>query len=140
MAYSTRRILLVPMLAQGHFIPFIELAKHLNRRTGSGSITITIVTTPVNACHLRAAIPSPSAIEVAELEFNPTDHGLPPGYENTNAGHPRFIGTLLRAVPSLQPALDRLVEDFRCHDNHCHCVLSPTFSPSSPCRLPERLA
>lgn len=111
MAYST--ILLIPMLAQGHFIPFMELAKLLDRRTGSGSITITIVTTPVNACHLRSIIPSPSAIEVAELEFNPTDHGLPPGYEN-NAGPPRFIGTLLKAVPSLRPALNRLVEGFWC--------------------------
>ncbi|KAL8263315.1 hypothetical protein R6Q59_024664 [Mikania micrantha] len=73
---------LFPLMAQGHMIPMVDLARLLAER---GS-TITIVTTPVNATRFKPvidlAIKDNLKIQVLELKFPSTQVGLPEGCEN----------------------------------------------------------
>ena len=74
-------LLLFPFLAQGHLIPFLNLARRLEslaQRRGSGQrrLVVTIVSTPRNVAGLRLSVPPGSSIGFAELPFSPSDHGL----------------------------------------------------------------
>ncbi|KAJ4715426.1 Glycosyltransferase [Melia azedarach] len=79
-------IVMLPLLAHGHLIPSLALAKQIHRRTG---FTITIANTPLNIQYLRSTISADSNssetshIRLAELPFCSSDHGLPPNAEST---------------------------------------------------------
>ncbi|KAF8769693.1 hypothetical protein HU200_006299 [Digitaria exilis] len=73
---------IVPLVAQGHTIPMVDLARLLAER----GARVSLVTTPVNAARLRGvsdhAARAKLALDLVELPF-PTDiDGLPPGIEN----------------------------------------------------------
>ncbi|PKA56765.1 UDP-glycosyltransferase 73C1 [Apostasia shenzhenica] len=74
--------LIVPLMAQGHLIPMLDLARLL---AGAGTL-VTYVTTPVNAAGIRPIIDSTVSsglpIRFPELRFPATDVGLPDGCEN----------------------------------------------------------
>jgi hypothetical protein len=80
-------VVMFPFMAQGHIIPFLELAKLLAKRTG---FAITIANTPLNIRSLKPKIDSAGPgldIRLAELPFSSRQprssssdrkHGLPP--------------------------------------------------------------
>nr|UHH90521.1 UDP-glycosyltransferase [Nicotiana benthamiana] len=74
--------ILFPLMAPGHMIPMIDIAKLLANR---GAIT-TIITTPVNANRFNAtitrAIKSGLKIRIVTLKFPSVEVGLPEGCEN----------------------------------------------------------
>ncbi|CAD6240003.1 unnamed protein product [Miscanthus lutarioriparius] len=74
--------LLVPLVAQGHIIPMVDLARLL---AGRGA-RVTVVTTPVNAARNRAIVESARwagfDVEIAEIAFPGLGHGLSEGLEN----------------------------------------------------------
>ncbi|KAL1181000.1 hypothetical protein V6Z11_A02G017100 [Gossypium hirsutum] len=75
-------IVMVPFMAHGHLIPFLALAKQIHHQTG---FNIAIANTPLNIQYLRSTLrgnPIPG-IHFLELQFNSSDHGLPPNTENT---------------------------------------------------------
>ncbi|XP_058205165.1 UDP-glycosyltransferase 73C6-like [Rhododendron vialii] len=84
MAAQTQQLhfILFPLMAQGHMIPVIDIAKLLAQR----GVTVTIVTTPHNANRFRAivarAIESGLSIRFLELRFPCEEAGLPEGCEN----------------------------------------------------------
>nr|XP_010914945.2 UDP-glycosyltransferase 73E1 [Elaeis guineensis] len=75
---------LVPLTAQGHMIPMVDLARLLAER----GARVSLITTPVNAARIKAIInrvkESDLPIQFAELEFPCAEVGLPDGCENVD--------------------------------------------------------
>ncbi|KAJ3688897.1 hypothetical protein LUZ61_018061 [Rhynchospora tenuis] len=105
-------IVLFPYLAQGHLIPFLDLAKLLEQHTHeSSSISITLLSTPRNIQNLQSLLPSTSKINLHSLPFDPVAHGLPPHVENTDScPTPSHIHNVSVASRSLQPQFKEFVK------------------------------
>ncbi|KAK9233270.1 hypothetical protein WN943_023519 [Citrus x changshan-huyou] len=87
MGSENEHIGMLPLMAHGHLIPFLALAKQIHRSTG---FKITIANTPLNIQYLQNTISSANPnspekfnINLVELPFCSSDHGLPPNTENT---------------------------------------------------------
>ncbi|KAJ8622790.1 hypothetical protein MRB53_031319 [Persea americana] len=74
--------ILIPLMAQGHMIPMMDMAKLLAQR----GVIITFITTSLNATRLRMtvdwAVNSGLQIRLFELHFPCIEAGLPDGCEN----------------------------------------------------------
>ncbi|GLT36299.1 hypothetical protein SLA2020_106870 [Shorea laevis] len=75
---SNEHIVMLPMMAHGHLIPFLSLAREIHRRKG---FTVTIASTPLNIQYLRST--AGTEIKFAELSFSNADRGLLSDTENT---------------------------------------------------------
>lgn len=102
--------LLVPLVAQGHIIPMVDLARLL---AGRGA-RVTVVTTPVNAARNRATVESARRaglhVELAEVAFPGQGLGLPEGVENFDlvVEQEHFL-TLFRAIWQMDAPLEEYV-------------------------------
>ncbi|KAF0935107.1 hypothetical protein E2562_030394 [Oryza meyeriana var. granulata] len=114
---------IVPLPAQGHIIPMVDLA-HLLAERGARS---SVVVTPVNAARLRGvtdlAKRAKQPLEIVEVPFPPAvDGGLPPGIENvdqiTDYGH--FLPFFL----ALQELAGPLEAYLRAQATRPSCVIS----------------
>eukprot|EP00268_Persea_americana_P059702 TRINITY_DN7363_c0_g3_i1.p2 TRINITY_DN7363_c0_g3~~TRINITY_DN7363_c0_g3_i1.p2 ORF type:complete len:495 (-),score=100.54 TRINITY_DN7363_c0_g3_i1:139-1623(-) len=121
---SGEHVLLLPFMAQGHLIPTLALAKILDQRTPH---TITILNTPLNIQRLRTSLPPNTTIQLSQLPFTPTDHGLPPSSENTDSLPPHLILPFIRASESLQPHLHRLLSSLCSAGRRPLCIISDEF-------------
>ncbi|OAY82924.1 UDP-glycosyltransferase 73C1 [Ananas comosus] len=78
----TPHFVLVPLAAQGHMIPMVDMARLLAER----GVRVTLITTPVNAARIRPIIDQVSRsnlpVEFVELRFPCAEFGLPEGSEN----------------------------------------------------------
>nr|AFJ53035.1 UDP-glycosyltransferase 1 [Linum usitatissimum] len=112
MASDQTHIVLFPFLVQGHIIPFLPLAHHIEQRTNKETTSITLINTPLNVKKLRSSLPPASTINLLEIPFESSDHhGLPPGTENTDVLPYPLIIRLLQASTTLRPAFKSLVVD-----------------------------
>ncbi|KAM0933374.1 putative trans-zeatin O-beta-D-glucosyltransferase [Dioscorea sansibarensis] len=75
-------VVLVPLMAQGHTIPMLDMARLLAER----GVRVTFITTPVNASRIKPIIArvheSNLPINFIELPFPCAEAGLPLGCEN----------------------------------------------------------
>ncbi|PKA51761.1 Crocetin glucosyltransferase 3 [Apostasia shenzhenica] len=115
-------------MAQGHIIPFLALARLIERRNPLCSITIA--NTPLNVLSLRAALPPDSSIHLAELPFSSADHGLPAATENSDSlPSIDLFPRLLFASESLEPHFDRLLADLTArHGYPPLCIIADVFT------------
>ncbi|KAJ4733153.1 Glycosyltransferase [Rhynchospora pubera] len=76
--------ILVPLMAQGHMIPMVDMARLLAEHDA----TVTFVTTPVNASRIKTIIERIEAsklpIKFLKLQFPCEKVGLPEGYESAD--------------------------------------------------------
>ncbi|XP_054815308.1 UDP-glycosyltransferase 92A1 [Prosopis cineraria] len=119
-------IVLFPFMAQGHIIPFLALALHLERKTGN---TITMVNTPSNIKKLRASLPPQSSINLLEIPFQASDHGLPPSTENTDVVPYTLVIRLLEATTALRPAFHLVIRNLIDSQPHRRplCIIADIF-------------
>ncbi|XP_058212751.1 UDP-glycosyltransferase 73D1 [Rhododendron vialii] len=113
MASSSNQLhfVFVPLLAQGHMIPMIDMARFF---AGNGVIT-TLVTTPHNASRfgstIHRAINSGLPIQLLEIPFPGQEMGLPPGCENLDSVPSRhLIKNFYSAMDKLQQPLEKYLE------------------------------
>ncbi|KAG8499933.1 hypothetical protein CXB51_006325 [Gossypium anomalum] len=103
-------IVMVPFMAHGHLIPFLALAKQIHHQTG---FNIAIANTPLNIQYLRSTLrrnPIPG-IHFLELQFNSSDHGLPPNTENTENLSLDLIGKFFASSVYLKTPFYNLLKD-----------------------------
>ncbi|KAM7469837.1 hypothetical protein LguiA_008020 [Lonicera macranthoides] len=117
-------IFFFPMMAHGHMIPILDMAKLFSSATntrGGTTIKSTIITTPLNSL----AFSNSSEINLQILDFPSAAAGLPEGVENLNHCTSDemqikfFMGTAL-----LQEPLERLLEALR-----PDCLVADMFFP-----------
>ncbi|KAG6534562.1 hypothetical protein ZIOFF_008465 [Zingiber officinale] len=101
---------LVPLMAQGHTIPIVDMAHFLARHGAH----VTFLTTPLNALRIDAIIQragaSGLAIDFVSLPFPCADAGLPVGCENLDAlpsPSRDYLPNFLRACDMLRAPLWR---------------------------------
>ncbi|KAL4558130.1 hypothetical protein LXL04_036327 [Taraxacum kok-saghyz] len=125
-----KHIVMVPFMAKGHLLPFLELAHRILHH--NPSFTITIVNTPLNINYLRSAIadrPSaPHQIKLKSLPFNSSDHGLPPNSENTDDLSFTQIMKLFHASAALEAPLRGFISDLIADEGSPPvCIISDCF-------------
>ncbi|GAU21600.1 hypothetical protein TSUD_250830 [Trifolium subterraneum] len=120
-------IVMIPFMAHGHLIPFLALARKIQETTTS--FTITIATTPFNIQHLKSAISTTiSSINLAELSFNHSQHGLPPNIENTEKLPLTDVIKLFHASTSLEAPLSSLISKIAEQEGQPPvCIISDVF-------------
>ncbi|XP_043702010.1 UDP-glycosyltransferase 73C3-like [Telopea speciosissima] len=119
--------ILIPMMAQGHMIPMIDIARLLAQQ----GVTITIVTTPLNAFRFQSIInraaESGLRIRLLKLRFPSTEFGLPDGCENLdNLPSRELIKNFCKATSMLQPALEQALQEMEPHPS---CLISDMALP-----------
>ncbi|XP_021290328.1 UDP-glycosyltransferase 92A1-like [Herrania umbratica] len=120
-------IVMLPLMAHGHLIPFLALARQIHHRTG---FNIAIANTPLNIQYLRSTLhQDPTAgIILAELQFNSADHGLPPNIENTENLPLDQIGKFFASSVSLKAPFHHLLLDIiEKQGKPPLCIISDTF-------------
>ncbi|KAK4481116.1 hypothetical protein RD792_011987 [Penstemon davidsonii] len=113
---------LIPLLAQGHMIPMIDIAKLLSEHGARTSL----VTTPHNASRFTKTIHRAQAaglnINLIEVPFPCQEVGLPPNCENLDSVPSRdLIRNFYRALDKLQQPLEQYLLD---HHPPPSCIIS----------------
>ncbi|BBN69079.1 UDP-Glycosyltransferase superfamily protein [Prunus dulcis] len=128
MGFENEHIVMLPFMAQGHIIPFLALAKQIQQRT---NFTITIATTPLNIQSLQSTIATSSnnnTINLAELSFCSTEHGLPPNTETPENLPLSKLINLVAASVSLEAPARRLISDIMEKEGRPPlCIISDVF-------------
>ncbi|CAK8543935.1 unnamed protein product [Lathyrus sativus] len=114
---------LFPLIAQGHIIPMIDIAKLLAQH----GVIVTIFTTPKNASRfssvLSRAVSSGLQLNLVTLHFPSTQAGLPDGCENFDMVNisKDIIYSLFHAVSLLQKPAQELFDKLSPKPN---CIIS----------------
>lgn len=127
MASSELHFLLVPLVAQGHIIPMVDLA----RLIASRGARVTIVTTPVNAARNRAAVDSAKRagldVGLVELPFPGPQLGLPEGMENADQMVDR--GMYLKFFEAIWKMAEPLEQYLRALPRRPDCLIADACNP-----------
>ncbi|KEH24634.1 putative flavonol 7-O-beta-glucosyltransferase [Medicago truncatula] len=118
---------LFPLIAQGHIIPMIDIAKLLAQR----GVIVTIFTTPKNASRftsvLSRAVSSGLQIKIVTLNFPTKQAGLPEGCENFDMVDSIDMRmNLFHAITLLQKPAEELFDALTPKPS---CIISDFFIP-----------
>ncbi|XP_034913908.1 UDP-glycosyltransferase 73D1 [Populus alba] len=108
---SQLHFVLIPLMAQGHTIPMIDMARLISER----GVTVSLVTTPHNASRFASIIErareSSLPVRLVQIPFPCEEVGLPIGYENLDTLPSRdLLKKFYIAVARLQQPLERILE------------------------------
>ncbi|KAJ4964188.1 hypothetical protein NE237_024127 [Protea cynaroides] len=104
-----------PVMAQGHLIPFVDLA----RLFSSHGVKVTIITTPLNARRFSNTIERDKQlgldISVQLIPFPSEEAGLPQGYENVGSfpNFPAVISKFFNSLSLFQQPFEDLLQEHR---------------------------
>ncbi|KAF3960685.1 hypothetical protein CMV_014625 [Castanea mollissima] len=103
--------ILFPLMAQGHMIPMIDIAKLLAQR----GVSVTVITTTHNAARfetsLARAVESGLQIQVISLQFPCEEAGIPEGCDNLDKLPSLELGTkFFSSTSMLQQPVEELFE------------------------------
>ncbi|XP_019186298.1 PREDICTED: UDP-glycosyltransferase 73C6-like [Ipomoea nil] len=114
MAFCSEEInfVLIPLMAPGHTIPMVDLAKLLASR----GVTITILLTSLHATRFKAvidrAVSSGLLIRLRQLQFPAEEAGLPAGCESFDALPSYFLVTnFFAAINKLRDPAEKIIEE-----------------------------
>lgn len=118
---------LIPLMAPGHLIPMVDMARILAQR----GVTITIVTTHLNAARLNMiidrAIESGLPIQLLPLRFPCIEAGLPEGCETLDALPSReFSKNFFHAASMLQQPIEQCLKELQPQPS---CMISDRYLP-----------
>ncbi|XP_031104071.1 UDP-glycosyltransferase 73D1-like [Ipomoea triloba] len=118
MASRKPHFVLIPLLAQGHMIPMIDMARLL----ASHGAKVSLVTTPQNAARFSGNLRRASLeIHLLEIPFPCQQVGLPEFCENLDSVPSKdLIRNFYAALDALQAPLERYLE----HDSPPSCIIS----------------
>ncbi|KAL3642635.1 hypothetical protein CASFOL_013450 [Castilleja foliolosa] len=112
MAFSpnTLNFILIPLMAPGHIIPMIDMAKLLAKH----GVSVTIIVTPLNAARFSSIIDRAAAsglpIRLLQIRFSAEEAGLPPGCESADTlPSYNLIRNFFLAVKLLQNPFEELL-------------------------------
>ncbi|KAL0435459.1 UNVERIFIED_CONTAM: UDP-glycosyltransferase 92A1 [Sesamum radiatum] len=125
MADERPNVVLFPFMAQGHIIPFLALAHHIEQM----GYAVTFVNTQLNIKKLQKSLPPPpsSSIKFVVIPFNCADHGLPPETENTDSCRYDLFFRLIEATPTLELPFRKVLSDLIETGEKPLCVVSDLF-------------
>ena len=118
---------LLPLMAQGHMIPMVDIARLLAQR----GLIITVVTTPHNAARFKTtvarAVESGLQIQLIQLQFPCEEAGLPDGCENFDMlPSMEFAFNFFTATEMLHQPVDKLFENLTPRPS---CIISDACLP-----------
>ncbi|RZR71392.1 hypothetical protein BHM03_00004906 [Ensete ventricosum] len=123
---SGLHLVVVPLMAHGHLIPAIDMARLFAER----GILVSVVTTPVNATRIRAVIrgidESGLPIRFVELPFPCAQAGLPEGCEHVDVVPPHLFANFFRATALLRLPLESYLRD---HHPRPSCIIADVWLP-----------
>ncbi|KAK1268925.1 UDP-glycosyltransferase 73C3 [Acorus gramineus] len=125
--YEDLHFVLVPLMAQGHMIPMLDIARLLAFR----GVTVSYITTPLNAARIRPSFDrttlSGLPISLVELPFPSADVGLPEGCENVDELPSRDLS--LNFYEATKLLLNPLIEYLRDHHTPPSCLITDSVLP-----------
>lgn len=124
-ALAELNFVVIPLLSTSHLIPLADMAKLLAQQ----GVTVTLVTTPLNAARFTAAIDrsirSGLLIRVVELQFRGKEAGLPEGCENHNdVPGLNYRRQFFAAIDMLQEPAEKLLEEMKPKPS---CIISDAY-------------
>ncbi|XP_043710148.1 scopoletin glucosyltransferase-like [Telopea speciosissima] len=116
-----------PVMAQGHLIPMIDIA----RLFASRGVKVTILTTPSNASLFSNTIDCDAQlgldISVQLIPFPSVEAGLPEGCENLSSiTSPSMTNNFFKALDLFQLPLEKLLQE---QQYPAHCIIAGMFFP-----------
>ncbi|KAJ8632027.1 hypothetical protein MRB53_025363 [Persea americana] len=121
-------VLFFPMMAQGHIIPMIDIAKMFALRE---EVQVSIVTTPLNATRIQSTIDRSTRLSghnnttIHLLQLPCSEAGLPDGCENLDMVTTQdMMLAFFKAISLLHQPFEQLVERL-----HPDCIISDMFFP-----------